>query len=49
MGVKDFFKNLGVWFKEFPGKFKRMSLGEQIAYGCIALGGILIIISLFLF
>ena len=42
-------KNLGPIIKNFPAKFKRMVLGEQIAYGCIALGGILIIVSLFLF
>lgn len=43
------FKNLPRLVKEFPGKFKKMSLGEQIAYGCIALGTVLIVISLFLF
>ena len=47
--INNFFKNLGPTIKEFPSKFKRMTLGEQIAYGCIALGGILIIVSLFLF
>jgi len=47
--IKNFFTNLPVLMKEFPAKFKRMSLGEQIAYSCIALGGLLIIISLFLF
>ena len=44
-----FFKNLPITLKEFPAKFQRMSLGEQIAYGCIGLGVILIIVSLFLF
>ncbi len=47
--INDFFKNLGPTIKNFPTKFKRMVLGEQIAYGCIALGGILVIVSLFLF
>lgn len=43
------FKSLLILVKEFPSKFKKMSLGEQIAYGCIALGTVLIVISLFLF
>lgn len=47
--INTFFKNLAVLIKEFPAKFKKMSLGEQIAYSCIALGIILIVISLFLF
>ncbi len=46
---KDIWKNLITLIKEFPAKYKKMSLGEQIAYACIALGGLLIIISLFLF
>lgn len=44
-----FFKDLPMLIKEFPDKFKTMSLGEQIAYGCIVSGVILILISLFLF
>jgi len=47
--LNNFLKNSATTIKEFPEKFKKMSLGEQIAYGCIALGGLLIIISLFLF
>jgi hypothetical protein len=47
--ITDFFKNLGPTIKNFPAKFKRMTLGEQIAYGCIVLGGLLVIVSLFLF
>lgn len=47
--LNNFFKNLPTLIKEFPGKFKKMSLGEQIAYGCIFLGSLLIIVSLFLF
>jgi len=47
--INDFFNHLGPAIKNFPSKFKTMTLGEQIAYGCIALGGILIIVSLFLF
>ena len=47
--INGFINNLGPMIKGFPSKFKRMTLGEQIAYGCIALGGILIIVSLFLF
>lgn len=49
VALPAFFKDLPVLIKEFPEKFKKMSLGEQIAYGCIVLGGLLIIISLFLF
>ena len=46
--INAFFKNLGKNIKEFPAKFKKMTLGEQIAYVCIALGVILIVVSLFL-
>ena len=44
-----FFKDLVQTLKEFPAKFQQMSLGEQIAYICIFLGVILILVSLFLF
>lgn len=47
--LKDFWQNLLTSAKEFPSKFKKMSLGEQIAYVCIALGMVLIAVSLFLF
>jgi len=47
--ITNFFKNLSKNIKGFPTKFKRMTLGEQIAYGCIGLGILLIVISLFLF
>ncbi len=47
--LPNFFKNLPMKIKNFPGKFQRMSMGEQIAYVCIILGIILIITSLFLF
>ncbi|MFH1682264.1 MAG: hypothetical protein ABIA37_00555 [Candidatus Woesearchaeota archaeon] len=47
--LPTFFKNLPQKIKEFPAKFKQMSLGEQIAYICIFLGVILIVVSLFLF
>jgi len=47
--IVTFFKNLIVTIQNFPAKFKKMTLGEQIAYGCIALGGVLVIVSLFLF
>ena len=47
--LPNFFKNLPQTLKELPDKFKKLTLQEQIAYGCIVLGGILIIISLFLF
>ena len=47
--LKYLWKNLVILIKEFPAKYKKMSLGEQIAYACIALGGLLVIISLFLF
>ena len=47
--LPNFFKNLPQLLKEFPNKFLKMDLGEQIAYGCIGLGVILIIVSLFLF
>lgn len=44
--INNFLNNtLLNFFKNFP----KLSLGEQIAYGCIALGVILIIVSLFLF
>ena len=47
--LPKFFKDLPTLIKGFPEKFKKMSLGEQVAYGCITLGVILIVISLFLF
>jgi len=47
--LPNLFKNLPQTLKELPEKFKKMTQGEQIAYGCIVLGGILIIVSLFLF
>ena len=43
--VPTFFKTLPDKVKEFPN----LTLGEQIAYSCISLGTILIIVSLFLF
>ncbi|MBR9683242.1 hypothetical protein GOV03_01760 [Candidatus Woesearchaeota archaeon] len=47
--INVFFKNSWTLIKEFPAKFKKMGLGEQIAYSCIALGILLIVVSLFLF
>jgi len=47
--INNFFKNLPTLIKEFPEKFKKMSLGEQVAYICILIGVLLVIISLFLF
>jgi len=47
--IITFFKKLIITIQNFPAKFKQMTLGEQIAYGCIALGGLLVIVSLFLF
>jgi hypothetical protein len=43
--LNDFFGFLG----KKLGNFSRLALGEQIAYSCIGVGGVLILVAIILF
>ena len=49
MNPKQLINKIVIFFKQLPYNFRALSLEEKIAYGLVALGALLIIVSLILF